>query len=65
MTGAIHGAETAHPSGAPEFYLILFTCLGGVRVVFVVKLHVFTIFVTFCVVRYEFRVLNPICFVWG
>ena len=49
LKGAIHGAETetAHPSGAPEFYPILFTCLSGVRVVFVVKFHVFTIFVTF------------------
>ena len=56
-TGATSGAGTTYPFGASEFVeILLFTCLNGLRVVNVVKLHVFTILVPCCDVRYDFCV---------
>ena len=48
-TGATCGAGTAYRSSATEF-TPFFNCLSGVRVV-----HVFTCLVTYCDVRYDFR----------
>ena len=58
------GAGTAFPSGAPEFTPCFFTSLSGVRVVHVVKLHVFTFLFPDGGVRYDVRfVLSRVCFV--
>ena len=43
-TGATNGEGTAYPSGAPEFALVF----SGIRVVHVVKLHVFMFLASYC-----------------
>ena len=51
-TGYMCGAGTAYHSKAPCFA----TCLRGVHVVLVVKLHVLMVLVPCCDVRYDFCV---------
>jgi hypothetical protein len=51
-TGVTSGTGTASPSIAPEFALVF---ERGVRVVHVVKLHVFTFVVLCCGVHCDFR----------
>jgi hypothetical protein len=52
-TGATNGEGTAYPSGTPMFALVF----SGIRVVDVVKLHVFMFLASYIVMS--------ICFVWG
>jgi hypothetical protein len=42
------GAGTTYPFGAHNIALFFFLCLKGVRIVHVVKLHVFTVLVSCC-----------------
>ena len=51
------GAGTAYHSKAPCFA----TCLRGVHVVLVVKLHVLMVLVPCCDVRYDFCVKTSFC----
>jgi hypothetical protein len=53
--GTTCGSWTAYPSGA-SYVTPFSTCLGGVRIVDVVKLHMFTFVGPCCDLCYAFRV---------
>jgi hypothetical protein len=51
-TGASRGDEIAHLSGSPNWAPVI-TCISGICVVHLVKIHVFTYLVQCCDVRYN------------